>query len=240
MKQTDTLASAPDTPNILTKDTERVVRISARVGRSVGRTEKHAIYSISTNIKSFLRWCIGLTFRPPGGTNSRGSACTKQLVKFLRKAERSICSDSLHWIATACEHSRRVQVRKVNSLANGMAFSKIRQLLTSWRNSFNAAVFWKVKPYITNVSEDHAASIFRVEMDAAGSSEMLLPMYQTVRRHTSKYSSLQSHLPKTVNVTRNPLPLRNPHSSSHPATRTYSKTAEPCPHHSIPFLQDRF
>lgn len=58
---------------------------------SVGLKGTHAIYSISTNIKSFLRWCIGLTFRPPGGTNSRGSACTKQLVKSHRKTEQSSC-----------------------------------------------------------------------------------------------------------------------------------------------------
>ena len=90
-------------------------------GRSVGlkgrQAGRHAIYSISTNIKSFLRWCIRLTFRPPGGTNSRGSACTKQLVKSHSRAERSICSDSLHWIATVCEHSIPVQLRKINSLA---------------------------------------------------------------------------------------------------------------------------
>jgi hypothetical protein len=58
---------------------------------SVGPKGRRAIYSISTNIKPFLRWCIGLTFRPPGGTNSRGSACTKQLVKSHRKTERSSC-----------------------------------------------------------------------------------------------------------------------------------------------------
>jgi len=145
-QQTDTLASLPDTPNIMAKDKERVVWISTRVCRSVGRSDRkagrHAIYSISTNIKPFLRWCIGLTFRPPGGTNSRGSACTKQLVKSHRKAERSICSDSLHWIATVCEHSIPVQLRKIDSLANGMVFFKIRQLLISWRNSFKAAVFF--------------------------------------------------------------------------------------------------
>jgi len=77
----------------------------------------------------------------------------------------------------------------------------------------------EVKLYSTKVSKEHGASTFRVEMEAAGSLKMLLPIYHTVRCHTSKYSNLQSHFPKTFNLIWSPLPLRDSHTSSHPATR---------------------
>jgi hypothetical protein len=54
-------------------------------------------------------------------------------------------------------------------------------------------IVWYTRTY-TNVSEEYAASIFRVKetmTEEAGSSDMLVHTYQTTRRHIPQASNLE-------------------------------------------------